>query len=83
MGDILGYPSQVDIDFAVKEGKLLLVEVTSNLEASDVYQFNRKAEFFKRITGRTPSKLLIVTPYADPKALKASNELGIERYTEI
>ncbi|MBS7637807.1 hypothetical protein KEJ49_02800, partial [Candidatus Bathyarchaeota archaeon] len=39
-GYVFGYPSQVDIDFALKEGKLLLVEVTSHLEASDVYQFN-------------------------------------------
>ena len=82
-GVVFGYPSQVDIDVAISDEKTMLVEVKSHVRQSDVYTFKRKAELYEKLEGRKPSKLLMVTPYAEEKALEAAKHLGIEIYTKI
>jgi hypothetical protein len=82
-GFVFGYPSDVEVDVAVKDEKTILIEVSSHVRASDILQFKRKAELYQRKTGRKPDKLLVITPYADEKALEASKRLGVEVYTNI
>ena len=82
-GFVYGYPSQVEVDTAIKDGKIILVEVTSHARASDIYTFKRKAEFYEKITGRSPSRLLVITPYAEERAKEASKEMKIEIYTGV
>ncbi|MCS7367753.1 MAG: hypothetical protein NDF52_07750 [archaeon YNP-WB-062] len=45
--------------------------------------FRRMAEFYEKVEGRKPARLIMVTPYADEKAMEASLRLGIEVYTKI
>jgi len=78
LGVVYGYPSDVEIDVAVVNGKTILVEISSHVRASDVYIFKRKAELYREKTGKVPDRLIIVTPYADEKALEAAVKLGIE-----
>jgi len=40
---VYGYPSDVEIDVAVANGKTILVEVSSHVRASDIYTFKRKS----------------------------------------
>jgi hypothetical protein len=82
-GRVYGYPSEVDVDIAVSDGKLILIEVSSHVRASDVNAFRRKAELYAEKTGRRPDRLVIVTPYIDDKALEASKQLEIEIYTKV
>ncbi len=82
-GRVYGYPSEVDVDVAVSDGKLVLIEVSSHVRASDVNAFKRKAELYAEKTGRRPDRLVIVTPYIDDKALEASRQLEIEIYTKV
>jgi hypothetical protein len=82
-GRVYGYPSEVDLDVAVSDGKLILIEVSSHVKASDINAFKRKAELYAEKTGRQPDRLVIVTPYIDDKALEASKQLGIETYTKV
>jgi len=82
-GIVFGYPSDVEIDVAIVDKKIILIEVSSHIRASDVYTFKRKAELYKEKTGREPDKLIIVTPYADEKAFEAATKLGIEIYTKV
>jgi len=82
-GMVFGYPSEVEVDVAVSDEKLILIEVSSHVRASDVLQFRRKAELFERKTGRRPDRLLMDTPYIDEKALEAARQLGIEVYTKV
>lgn len=82
-GLVFGYPSEVEVDIAVRDGKLLLIEVASHVKASDVFQFKRKADLYEEKSGRKPDRLLIVTPYADEKAMEASRQLNIEIYTKV
>jgi hypothetical protein len=82
-GKVYGYPSVVDTDVILKDEKTILVEVSSHIKKSDIIIFKKKAELYEEETGRKPDKLLIVTPYIDEEALKASEKMEIEVYTKI
>jgi len=82
-GIVFGYPSEVEIDVTISDGKLILIEVSSHVRASDVLQFKRKAELYEKLTGRRPDRLIMVTPYVDEKALEAARRLEIEVYTKV
>jgi hypothetical protein len=82
-GIVFGYPSEVEVDVTVSDGKLILIEVSSHVRASDVLQFRRKAELYERKSGRRPDRLIMVTPYIDEKALEAAKQLGVEAYTRV
>jgi hypothetical protein len=82
-GRVYGYPSVVDVDVTVSDGKLILIEVSSHMKASDITTFRRKAELYMEKTGKRPDKLVAVTPYIDDTAQKAAKELGIEVYTKV
>lgn len=82
-GKVYGYPSVIDIDIILKDEKTILVEVSSHIKKSDIIIFKKKAELYEEKTGRKPDKLLIVTPYIDEEALKASEKMEIEVYTKV
>ncbi|MCS7105247.1 MAG: DUF3782 domain-containing protein [Thermofilaceae archaeon] len=82
-GRVYGYASEVELDIAIKDGKLIIVEITSHAKASDISEFYRKAALYAEKTGRKPDRLLVITPYADEKALRAAEQLGIEVYTNV
>jgi len=82
-GLVFGYPSEVEIDVAITDGKTILVEISSHVKPSDVYTFKRKAELYVEKTGRKPVRLLMVTPFAEDKAFEASIKLGVEIYTKV
>ncbi|MEM0093123.1 MAG: DUF3782 domain-containing protein [Thermofilum sp.] len=82
-GVVYGYPSQVEIDVAVHDERIILVEIKSNVRASDVYTFKRKAELYEELEGRKPSRLVLVTPYAEEEAVEAARHLGVEICTEV
>jgi hypothetical protein len=82
-GKVYGYSSLVDVDVTVSDGKLILIEVSSHIKASDITTFKRKAELYMEKTGKRPDKLVVVTPYIDDTAQKAAKELGIEVYTKV
>ncbi|PUA32061.1 MAG: hypothetical protein B9J98_04195 [Candidatus Terraquivivens tikiterensis] len=82
-GKVFGYPSEVEIDVTVEDGEPILVEVSSHVRASDVYQFKRKAELYAEKTGKKPKRLIMVSPYVDEKAVESSGRLGIEVYAKV
>jgi len=82
-GRVFGFPSEVEVDVAVRDGKVILIEITSHARAPDVAVFKRKAELYAEKEGRRPDRLIIITPYADEDAVKAAERLGIEIYTGV
>ncbi|KYH42210.1 MAG: hypothetical protein AYL33_003540 [Candidatus Bathyarchaeota archaeon B63] len=82
-GIVFGYPSQVEVDVAVRNEKIMLIEVKAHVDASDLYSFKRKAELYEMKTGRKPSRLLVVTPYIEDRAIQAAKSLKIEVYTKV
>ncbi len=81
-GSVYGYPSQVEIDVALTDGKTMLVEVSSHVKQADPPIFLRKAELFEKTTGKKPAKLIFVSPFVDEKAMDACKTLGIQVYTK-
>ena len=82
-GIVFGYPSQVEVDVAVHNEKVILIEVKAHVDSSDLYSLKRKAELYEMKTGRKPSRLLVVTPYVEDRAIQAAKSLKIEVYTNI
>ena len=82
-GYVFKYPSIVDVDVSVHDEKVVLVEIKSHVGKADVYVFKRKAEFYERVEGRKPARLIMITPYADRDALEAAEKLGVEIYTKV
>jgi hypothetical protein len=81
-GKVHGYPSTVEIDIAVKDDKLLLIEITSHAKLSDITAMKRKADLYAEKTGRNPDKVIIVSPYIEENAREAAKTLQIETYTK-
>jgi len=79
-GIVYGYPSLVEVDVAMRDGRAILVEVKAHASASDVYALKRKAELYERLEGRRPSRLILITPYADEGAKEACLRHGVELY---
>ncbi len=82
-GKVFGYPSQVEVDMAVQNEKVILIEVKAHVDSSDLYSFKRKAELYEMKAGRKPSRLIVVTPYIEDRALQAAKSLKIEVYTNV
>ncbi|MEM0374900.1 MAG: DUF3782 domain-containing protein [Nitrososphaerota archaeon] len=82
-GEVFGFPSPVEVDVAVKDGKTLLIEVSSQVRPSDVVTLYRKAKLYERKTGKRPNRLIFVTPFATDNAVKTAMELGVEIYTRV
>ncbi|MEM4478228.1 MAG: DUF3782 domain-containing protein, partial [Candidatus Korarchaeum sp.] len=82
-GYVFRRPSEVELDVAITDEQVILVEISSHVRRSDIYNFKSKADFYTMKTGRVPSRLLVVTPFADEDAVKAAEELGIEVYTKV
>jgi len=82
-GRVFGFPSEVEVDVAVKDGKVILIEITSHARAPDVTIFKKKADLYAEKEGRRPDRLIILTPYAEEDAKKAAERLGIEIYTGV
>jgi len=82
-GRVFGFPSEVEVDVAVRDGKVILIEITSHARAPDVAIFKKKAELYAEKEGRRPDRLIILTPYAEEDAKKVAEKLGIEIYTGV
>jgi len=82
-GLVYGYPSVVEVDVALRDQELILIEITSHAKKSDITLFNRKAIFYEKKTGKKPSRLIIVTPYAEDDTKELAKQLKIELYTNV
>ena len=82
-GFVYGHPSVVEIDIALRDQELILIEVSSHAKTADISLFNRKAIFYEKKVGKKPSMLIFVTPYAEDDAIDLANKLRIELYTSV
>ena len=82
-GIVYGYPTSIEVDVTIRDGKTVLIEITSHVRPSDVAAFKRKAELYEKATGVRPDRLMMVTPYADNEAKEACLKYGIELYTKV
>jgi hypothetical protein len=82
-GLVYGFKSVIEVDIAIKDGKTMLIEISSSVDKSKVAAFLRKAQLYETKTGIKPERLIMVTPYADEDAIEAAREVGVEVYTRV
>jgi len=82
-GMVYGFSSVIEIDVAIKDGKTMLIEISSSVDKSKVAAFLRKAQLYEKKTGIKPERLIMVTPYADEDAIEAAKEVGVEVYNRV
>lgn len=80
-GYVYGYPSEVELDIIIKDGRTLAVEITSALRRGDLQQIRRKVELFSTVTGRRVDAVYVITPFIhdrNPDAVEAvASSMGI------
>ncbi|MEM2021923.1 MAG: DUF3782 domain-containing protein [Zestosphaera sp.] len=81
-GFVFGYPSIVEVDLVVKDGKHVLVEIKSSASRADVFELWRMGQLYERVKGVRPA-LVIVSPYVERAAEEVAKELDIEIYTSF
>ncbi|MFP4280552.1 MAG: PD-(D/E)XK nuclease family protein [Halochromatium sp.] len=79
-GLVFGRPDQVELDFIIKNGLLIICELKSSIDKAGMYSFERKARFYEKRHGRTASRLIVVSPMIDARAQKVAEKLGIETF---
>ncbi|MEM2314481.1 MAG: DUF3782 domain-containing protein, partial [Candidatus Bathyarchaeia archaeon] len=55
-GYVFGHPCTIDVDVAVRDAKIILIEVKSHVSRADAHAFKCKAEFYEKVVeGKSPS----------------------------
>jgi hypothetical protein len=80
-GYVYGYPSEVELDIIIRDGRTLAVEITSALKRGDLQQIKRKVALFSTVTGRRVDVVYVITPFIhdrDPDGVAAvASSMGI------
>ncbi len=82
-GRVHGHPAQVEIDVVIRDGKLMLIEIKSSMNRSDVYTLERVVEFYEAEENRIVDRKLIICPFFKPGVIDAAKKLGIEVFTDV
>jgi hypothetical protein len=82
-GRVHGHPAQVEIDVVIRDGKLMLIEIKSSMNRSDVYTLERVVEFYEAQENRKVDRKLVVCPFFKPGVIDVAEKLGIEVFTDV
>jgi len=80
-GTVFGRPDQVELDIIIKNGILIICELKSSMSKPDMYIFERKVRFYEQRHNRKASRMIVISPMVDEKALKVAKNLNIEVYS--
>jgi hypothetical protein len=76
-------PSRIEIDIIIKDGRKTAVEIKSSVSEGDVSAFERKVKLYERKFNIKIDKKIILTPFANSKAIEIAKSLGIEIVEEL
>ena len=80
-GIVFGHPDQIELDIIVKNSVLIICEIKSSINKSDMYAFERKVRFYEQKHARKASRLIVISPMVDRYAGPVADKLGIEVYS--
>ena len=78
--EVFGRPDQIELDIIVRNGTLIIFELKSSTDRSQLYIFSRKIAFYEKRHQRTVDRKILVSPFIHPRAQELAKELGIETY---
>ncbi|MFZ8847039.1 MAG: DUF3782 domain-containing protein, partial [Candidatus Hydrothermia bacterium] len=76
-------PSRIEIDIIIKDGRKIAVEIKSSVSEGDVSTFERKVKLYEKKFNIKIDKKIILTPFANSKAIEIAKSLGIEILEEL
>jgi hypothetical protein len=76
-------PSRIEIDIIIKDGRKIAVEIKSSVSEGDVSAFERKVKLYEKKFNIKIDKKIILTPFANNKAIEIAKSLGIEIVEEL
>jgi hypothetical protein len=82
-GLVFGRPDQVEIDLIIQNGVVILCELKSSMSKSDMYTFDRKAQYYERCHRRPVRRKLVISPMVYPTARPVAEHLGIEVFSYV
>jgi hypothetical protein len=82
-GYVLLKPSRIEIDIIIKDGRKIAVEIKSSVSEGDVSTFERKVKLYEKKFNIKIDKKIILTPFANNKAIEIAKSLGIEIVEEL
>jgi len=81
-GIVFGRPEQIELDVIIKNGLLIICEIKSSISRTEMNMFERKVRFYEKRHQRPVSRMLVISPMLDARALPLAESLGIEVYTD-
>ncbi len=81
-GDVFNYPSDVELDVVVRNGRVLVVELRTSVSREALPTLERKVRFYERQTGRKVNRRILVTPWYEPGVEEMARRMGWELYGE-
>jgi hypothetical protein len=80
-GEVMGYPSWIEVDIAVKDQIHILIEVKASTSSAEVTKLWRIGKLYEIVVG-VKSRLVLITPFIDEEGLEAAKRLCVEVYTK-
>ena len=77
-GEVFGRPDQVELDVIIHNGTLILCEIKSSISKSEMYTFWRKKSFYENKHGIEVTRVMVISPMVDDRAMAVAKHLGIE-----
>ena len=76
-------PSQIEIDIIIKDSKRIAIEIKSSISEGDVSTFERKVKLYEKKFNLKIDKKIILTPFANDKAIDIAKSFDIEIVEEL
>jgi len=76
-------PSRIEIDIIIKDGRKTAVEIKSSVSEGDVITFERKVRLYEKKSNIKIDKKIILTPFANNKAIEIAKSFDIEIVEEL
>jgi len=80
-GEVLGYPSRIEVDITIKDNIHILIEIKSSASDADISKLWRMGKLYEKVTGVKP-KLIMVTSFIDENGIETAKILGVEVHTK-
>ncbi|WP_322798094.1 PD-(D/E)XK nuclease family protein [Thermoflexus sp.] len=81
-GEVFNFPSDVEVDVVIRNGRVLVVELRTSVSREALPTMERKVRFYEGRTGRKVDRRILVTPWYDPGVDELARRLGWELYGE-
>jgi hypothetical protein len=78
-GYVYGSPSDVEYDVTIKDGAVMIVEITASLRRSDIQVLVRKRELFERLRNTKVGLHYVVTPFISDRYPEKVKEMARAR----